>query len=105
MEKSDGSAIGDIKKRIVERQKKGEHWLYGDHRKVKIVEETKCTECRHWVVCQNLNFYRSEIFEKFCENYEFGRSGEQGCQGCVNRFARWDEDAVPCFLCRVYEKL
>ena len=76
---------------------KKKHWLFGEIRfNVEVIEEDKCHECLHAIVC-------ARNMEKFCLNYDFGNS-EEGCQSCIHRFARWDKDKIPCFKCKYFSK-
>ena len=68
------------------------HWLFSDHRVIELEVETKCSDCFHAPVCPR-------DYEKRCLNYAFGSSTGKGCQGCLNHYARFDKEPVPCFLC------
>lgn len=78
------------------------HWLYGrGPNKVldftrEIEEETDCMKCHHREVCDHDK-------ERRCENFEFGSSEGHGCQGCIHKYTRYDEKAVPCFTCPWFE--
>ncbi len=76
------------------------HWLFGrgpdkvlDFAR-EIEAETDCSKCIHNEVC-------GHDMEKRCENYVFGSSAVRGCgcQTCLHRFTRFDNDHVPCFSC------
>lgn len=69
------------------------HWLFGDSRNIEVLVNDDCTKCIHRKVCG----YK---MERRCGNYSFGTSEFQGCQGCVNRFAKYDnKQPVACFIC------
>lgn len=56
--------------------------------------ESNCAKCIHRRVCDG-------DMEKRCSNYELGTSAGKGCDGCIHRFTRFDDDKkkIPCFYC------
>jgi len=74
------------------------HWLYGhgENKEVKfnveIDQETKCSDCGHFKVC---NYDMS----KRCANFDSGGNGKD-CEVCHHKFTRYDKDAIVCFYCR-----
>ena len=80
------------------------HWLFGSGPdKVlnfarEIEAETDCSKCIHNKVC-------GHDMEKRCDNYEFGTSTGRGCQACLHRHTRFDNDHVPCFSCPSFQAI
>jgi hypothetical protein len=69
------------------------HWLYGDSRKIEVLENDDCSVCIHRKVC-------GLEMERRCGNYCFGTSEYSGCSSCVNRYAKYDnKQSVACFIC------
>lgn len=69
------------------------HWLFGDYRKMEVLENDDCSKCIHKKVC-------ARAMERRCANYTFGDSRYNGCEGCTNRYAKYDsKQPVACFIC------
>jgi hypothetical protein len=80
------------------------HWLYGDiNLKKEITNESNCSECIHFFVC-NINYSLR------CINFVFGSSvhynNQLGCENCLNRYPKVDtKQPIKCFSCKDYLEL
>ena len=68
------------------------HWLFGDDRRIEVLEDDDCSVCIHRKVCKR-------EMERRCGNYSFGTSEYSGCHGCLNHYAKYDKEPTACFIC------